>query len=252
VLNAGSTRPSGRSRASSSTSPVPGAPGRAGTATGRDSGKALLMRFSPQRWHVIAFGNRLRSYRNIRNIPARSSANPAYQLNGGGRCSAATKPSTRSRRGTALNTWRMWITAAMEVTVASFVRVTLGSHHGSFGRMLYSLHSGIVSASHTVSKIAWLPVEILVGAALLSELGLSASPAEMAFSDRVAEYRRLCERADVFWTGREDTRAPRTVQMIALCPNCHTIKTHGRSREQLRRKLLAVAGRLHQELVSGS
>jgi 5-methylcytosine-specific restriction enzyme A len=47
-------------------------------------------------------------------------------------------------------------------------------------------------------------------AALLSDLGLSASPAEMAFSDRAAEYRRLCERADVFWTGREDTRAPRT------------------------------------------
>jgi 5-methylcytosine-specific restriction protein A len=147
-------------------------------------------------------------------------------------------------------------------------------------------------------------------AALLNELGLSASPAEMAFSDRAAEYRRLCERADVFWTGREDTRAPRTsadpvrsraagravilrskgrcenpyctgdiqdvtdrgepllevdhiqdiakgghddpVQMIALCPNCHTIKTHGRSREQLRQKLLAVAERLHQELFAGT
>jgi 5-methylcytosine-specific restriction enzyme A len=38
------------------------------------------------------------------------------------------------------------------------------------------------------------------------------------------------------------------VQMIALCPNCHAIKTHGRSRERLRQKLLAVAERLHQEL----
>jgi 5-methylcytosine-specific restriction enzyme A len=143
-------------------------------------------------------------------------------------------------------------------------------------------------------------------AALLGELGPSASPAEMAFSDRAAGYRRLCERADVFWTGREDTRTPRTsadpvrsraarqavilrskgrcenpgctgdikdvtdrgepllevdhiqdiakggpddpIQMIALCPNCHTIKTHGRTREQLRQKLLAVAERLHQEL----
>jgi 5-methylcytosine-specific restriction enzyme A len=146
-------------------------------------------------------------------------------------------------------------------------------------------------------------------AALLSELGLLASPAEMAFSDRAAEYRRLCERADVFWTGGEDTRASRTsadpirsgaarravilrskgrcenpgctgdiedvtdrgepllevdhiqdiakggednpAQMIALCPNCHAIKTHGRTRGQLRRKLLVVAARLHRELVSG-
>jgi 5-methylcytosine-specific restriction enzyme A len=147
-------------------------------------------------------------------------------------------------------------------------------------------------------------------AALLSELGLSASPAEMAFSDRAAEYRRLCERADVFWTGREDARASRTsadpirsraarqavilrsrgrcenpgctgdiqdvtdrgepllevdhiqdiakggpdnpIQMIALCLNCHTIKTHGRTREQLRQKLLVVAECLHQELASGT
>ena len=126
-------------------------------------------------------------------------------------------------------------------------------------------------------------------AALLNELGLLDSPGEIAFSDRVAEYQRLCERADAFWTGREDTRAPRTsadpirsraarravilrskgrcenpdctgdiedvtdhgqpllevdhiqdlalggednpAQMIALCPNRHTIKTHGRTHE---------------------
>jgi hypothetical protein len=36
---------------------------------------------------------------------------------------------------------------------------------------------------------------------------------------------RWCERADVF---------DNPVQMIAPCPNRHTIKTHGRSREQLR------------------
>jgi 5-methylcytosine-specific restriction protein A len=144
--------------------------------------------------------------------------------------------------------------------------------------------------------------------ALLNELGLLASPAEIAFSDLAAEYRHLCERADIFWTGREDPRVPRTsadpirsraarravilrskgrcenkdccgdikdvndrgepllevdhiqdlalggednpAQMIALCPNCHTIKTHGRTRAQLRQKLLIVAERLHQELFS--
>jgi 5-methylcytosine-specific restriction enzyme A len=145
-------------------------------------------------------------------------------------------------------------------------------------------------------------------AALLSELGLSASPAEMALGDRAAEYRRLCERADVFWTGREDARAPRTsadpirsraarqavilrskgrcenpdctgdiqdvtdrgepllevdhiqdiakggpdnpIQMIALCPNCHTIKTRGRTRDQLRQALFAVAEGRHQALIA--
>jgi 5-methylcytosine-specific restriction protein A len=143
-------------------------------------------------------------------------------------------------------------------------------------------------------------------AALLNELGLLASTAEIALSDLAIEYRRLCERADIFWTGREDTRVPRAsadpirsraarravilrskgrcenpdcsgdiqdvtdrgepllevdhiqdlaldgednpAQMIALCPNCHTIKTHGRSREQLRPKLLIAAKRLHQDL----
>lgn len=146
-------------------------------------------------------------------------------------------------------------------------------------------------------------------AALLIELGLLASPAEIAFSDLAAEYRRLCERADIFWAGREDTRVPRTsadpvrtraarravilrskgrcenpdcsgdiqditdrgepllqvdhiqdlalggednpAQMIALCPNCHTIKTHGRTREQLRQKLLVLAEHLHRKLFSG-
>jgi 5-methylcytosine-specific restriction enzyme A len=147
-------------------------------------------------------------------------------------------------------------------------------------------------------------------AALLSDLGLSASPAEMALSDLAAEYRRLCERADVFWTGREDTRAPRTsadpirsraarravilrskgrcenpdctgdiqdvtdsgdpileidhihdlarggaddpAQMIALCPNCHAIKTRGRTREQLREVLFAEARQRHEALLAGS
>jgi 5-methylcytosine-specific restriction enzyme A len=30
-------------------------------------------------------------------------------------------------------------------------------------------------------------------------------------------------------------------QMIALCPNCHAIKTRGRTREQLRQELFTVA-----------
>jgi 5-methylcytosine-specific restriction protein A len=50
--------------------------------------------------------------------------------------------------------------------------------------------------------------------ALLTELGLSGprtgSPAEAAFSARAAEYRRLCDRVDVFWAGRGSARASRT------------------------------------------
>lgn len=37
--------------------------------------------------------------------------------------------------------------------------------------------------------------------------------------------------------------------MIALCPNCHAVKTRGRSREQLREALLVVAERRHQDFV---
>lgn len=142
--------------------------------------------------------------------------------------------------------------------------------------------------------------------ALLNELRLSASPAEPTLIDPYAEYRRLCERADIFWRDREDTRAPRTsadpirsraarkavilrskgrcenpdctgdindvtdrgepllevdhihdlakggpddpIQMIALCPNCHKIKTHGSTRGQLSQTLLAVARQRHQKL----
>jgi 5-methylcytosine-specific restriction protein A len=146
--------------------------------------------------------------------------------------------------------------------------------------------------------------------ALLNELGLSGpqagSPAEAAFSARATEYRRLCDRADVFWTGRDSTRADRTsadpirsaaakqavllrsegrcenpgctgdihdltdsgdpileidhihdlalggldtpAQMIALCPNCHAIKTRGHTRDQLREVLLTVAKQRHQRL----
>jgi 5-methylcytosine-specific restriction protein A len=39
-------------------------------------------------------------------------------------------------------------------------------------------------------------------------------------------------------------------QMIALCPNCHAIKTRGRSREELRLELLVVAGQRHNSLLS--
>lgn len=39
-------------------------------------------------------------------------------------------------------------------------------------------------------------------------------------------------------------------QMIALCPNCHAIKTRGRTREQLRHELLTVARRRHETILS--
>jgi 5-methylcytosine-specific restriction protein A len=41
-------------------------------------------------------------------------------------------------------------------------------------------------------------------------------------------------------------------QMIALCPNCHRIKTHGRARERLRAALLKVARQRHQDLLTQS
>jgi len=39
-------------------------------------------------------------------------------------------------------------------------------------------------------------------------------------------------------------------QMIALCPNCHAIKTRGRTREQLRHELFTVARRRHEAVLS--
>lgn len=46
------------------------------------------------------------------------------------------------------------------------------------------------------------------------------------------------------------------VQMVALCPNCHAVKTRGRSRDKLQRDLLMVAEDRHlkllQELESAS
>jgi 5-methylcytosine-specific restriction enzyme A len=47
--------------------------------------------------------------------------------------------------------------------------------------------------------------------------------------------------------GTDDPR-----QMIALCPNCHAVKTRGRNREDLRQRLFAVARRRHDELVRQS
>ena len=44
--------------------------------------------------------------------------------------------------------------------------------------------------------------------------------------------------------GGEDNPA----QMIALCPNCHAVKTRGRTREQLRAVLLRAAADAHQRL----
>jgi 5-methylcytosine-specific restriction protein A len=37
-------------------------------------------------------------------------------------------------------------------------------------------------------------------------------------------------------------------QMIALCPNCHAVKTRGRTREQLRELLLVTATQRHEAL----
>jgi 5-methylcytosine-specific restriction protein A len=39
-------------------------------------------------------------------------------------------------------------------------------------------------------------------------------------------------------------------QMIALCPNCHAIKTRGRTRERLRHELSTVARRRHEAILS--
>jgi 5-methylcytosine-specific restriction enzyme A len=39
-------------------------------------------------------------------------------------------------------------------------------------------------------------------------------------------------------------------QMIALCPNCHAIKTRGRTREQLRHELFTVARQRHEAILS--
>jgi 5-methylcytosine-specific restriction protein A len=39
-------------------------------------------------------------------------------------------------------------------------------------------------------------------------------------------------------------------QMIALCPNCHAIKTRGRTRERLRDELFTVARQRHEEILS--
>jgi 5-methylcytosine-specific restriction protein A len=92
---------------------------------------------------------------------------------------------------------------------------------------------------------------------LLAELGLSepvkTSPAVASFSERVAAYKRLCMRVDRFWRDR-DARAARTSalhihdlvlggrddpsQMIALCPNCHAIKTRVSTRHGLKKVLL--------------
>ncbi len=39
-------------------------------------------------------------------------------------------------------------------------------------------------------------------------------------------------------------------QMIALCPNCHAIKTRGRTRDRLRRELSTVARQRHEAILS--
>jgi 5-methylcytosine-specific restriction protein A len=39
-------------------------------------------------------------------------------------------------------------------------------------------------------------------------------------------------------------------QMIALCPNCHAIKTRGLTREQLRQELFTIARQRHETILS--
>ncbi|MEC3920307.1 HNH endonuclease signature motif containing protein [Nocardia sp. CDC160] len=48
--------------------------------------------------------------------------------------------------------------------------------------------------------------------------------------------------ADIATGGRDHP-----IQMIALCPNCHAVKTRGRSRHQLREQLLTTARERHHE-----
>jgi len=186
--------------------------------------------------------------------------------------------------------------------------------HGGLVTAVYELVRD--SAEARAAAVRALVDSYFIGAdsaALLVELGLSESAvsvAEMTFSARVAEYKRLCDKADVFWAGRTSTRAERTsadpiraaaakqavllrsegrcenpgcsgdvrdvtdkgepilevdhihdlakggldnpVQMIALCPNCHEIKTRGSKREQLRGELFIVAKRRHDTLMVGT
>ncbi|MEC3916028.1 HNH endonuclease signature motif containing protein [Nocardia sp. CDC160] len=51
--------------------------------------------------------------------------------------------------------------------------------------------------------------------------------------------------ADIATGGRDHP-----VQMIALCPNCHAVKTRGRSRHELRERFLLAAQELHQVCMS--
>jgi hypothetical protein len=54
------------------------------------------------------------------------------------------------------------------------------------------------SAEQAVSALVEKYFVEVPHAALLDVLGLLDSPGEIAFSDRVAEYQRLCERAAAF------------------------------------------------------
>ncbi|MBY8885163.1 hypothetical protein K7472_09940 [Streptomyces sp. PTM05] len=41
------------------------------------------------------------------------------------------------------------------------------------------------------------------------------------------------------------------VQMVALCPNCHAVKTRGSKKEQLQQSLLDVARKAHHRWTTG-
>jgi 5-methylcytosine-specific restriction enzyme A len=46
--------------------------------------------------------------------------------------------------------------------------------------------------------------------------------------------------------------ADHPAQMIALCPNCHAVKTRGRTREELRSVLLEAAKEKHEQWSASS
>jgi 5-methylcytosine-specific restriction protein A len=46
--------------------------------------------------------------------------------------------------------------------------------------------------------------------------------------------------------------ADHPIQMVALCPNCHAMKTRGSKREQFRAVLLDVAREAHARALAGT
>lgn len=187
--------------------------------------------------------------------------------------------------------------------------------HQPDGGLVDPVYTLVRESPQALAEAVNVPVESyfidMDATAVLAELGLSepgdGSPAETSFAERVAEYKRLCAGADIFWRDRDSTRAERSspapvrsaaarsavllrseghcenprctgdiedltdagdpileidhihdlarggpddpAQMIALCPNCHAIKTRGRGREGLHGQLVVTARRRHDALL---